>query len=234
MNNLIDKISKIEGFLTVNEGKLLYDLAKKVKGGVIVEIGSWKGRSTSCLALGSKAGAGVKVYAIDPHTGSPEHQEAFKGNVWTFDIFNENMKSAGVNDVVVPILQIAHEASKIFNQKISLIFIDGAHEYEDVRKDFEDWFSKVDDGGIIALHDTVGWDGPRKVVEEFMYKSEYFSGIRFVDSITYGRKIKKNSRYDRVRNVCILHVRNLSEYVRALTIPRFIKRIGKKFITFIQ
>jgi predicted O-methyltransferase YrrM len=234
MNNFLDKISRIDGFLTVNEGKLLYDLAKKVKNGTIVEIGSWKGRSTSCLALGSKAGFGAKVYAIDPHTGSPEHQEAFKGNVWTFDIFKENMKSVGVNDVVVPILQLAHEASKTFNQKISLIFIDGAHEYEDVRKDFEDWFYKVEDGGIIALHDTVGWDGPRKVVEEFMYKSAYFSDVRFVDSITYGRKVKKNSRYDRVRNVCILHVRNISEYVRALTIPRFIKRIGKKVITFIQ
>lgn len=234
MINFLDKISKIDGFLTINEGKLLYDLAKKVEDGAIVEIGSWKGRSTSCLALGSKAGFGAKVYAIDPHTGSPEHQEAFKGNVWTFDIFNENMKSVGVNDVVVPILKLAHEASKTFDQKISLIFIDGAHEYEDVCKDFEDWFPKVDDGGIIALHDTVGWDGPRKVVEKFMYRSQYFSNVRFVDSITYGIKVNKNSRYDKVRNYCILFVRNFSEYIRSLTIPRFIKRIGKKVITFIQ
>jgi predicted O-methyltransferase YrrM len=135
---------------------------------------------------------------------------------------------------VVPILKLAHSASKTFDQNISLIFIDGAHEYEDVRKDFEDWFPKVDDGGIIAMHDTVGWDGPKKVAEEFMFRSPYFSNVRFVDSITYGRKVNKNSRYDRVRNIFILFLRNFSEYIRSLTIPRFIKRIGKKVITFIQ
>src|SRR5215218_9929513 len=64
-------IADVEGYLTEQEGKLLYELAGGgTAPGVIVEIGSWKGKSTICLALGSKAGQGKIIYAIDPHTGS--------------------------------------------------------------------------------------------------------------------------------------------------------------------
>jgi predicted O-methyltransferase YrrM len=74
------KISnEIDGWLSDNEGELLFNLAKNCKGeGKIVEIGSWKGKSTVWLASGSKSGKNVKVYAIDPHTGSSEHKEKYK------------------------------------------------------------------------------------------------------------------------------------------------------------
>ncbi len=48
-------VKDIEGFLTDKDGALLFDLAKRVSGrGVILEIGSWKGKSTIWLAKGSK------------------------------------------------------------------------------------------------------------------------------------------------------------------------------------
>lgn len=45
---------------------------------MIVEIGSWKGKSTIWIANGSKDGRNIKVYAIDPHIGSSEHQKEIK------------------------------------------------------------------------------------------------------------------------------------------------------------
>ncbi len=128
--------------VTEREGKFLYTLAKKCKGsGVIVEIGSWKGRSTIYLAKGSKAGNSVRVYAIDPHTGSSEHKEKF-GEVWTFDEFVKNIKSAGVDDIVTPIVKTSEEAAKEFDRPVELIFIDGAHEYEFVKKRFRNVVSE--------------------------------------------------------------------------------------------
>jgi predicted O-methyltransferase YrrM len=63
-------VAGIQGFLKLEEISLLYDVARRcVDKGVIIEIGSWKGKSTICLALGSKDGPRVKVYSIDPHTG---------------------------------------------------------------------------------------------------------------------------------------------------------------------
>ncbi len=223
-------LSGIEGFLTLEEGKLLFDLAKNTKTDSIVEIGSWKGKSTVCLGLGSKEGSGIKIYAIDPHTGSLEHQNEFKGNVWTFDIFKENVRRSGIEDMIVPIVKPSGEAVKDFNQEVSLIFIDGAHEYDAVKKDFEDWISKIVDGGVVAFHDTIGWAGPRKVVEEYLYKSNNFINIGFVDSITYGTKVSNNNLLDRIKNRYILCLRDFSEYVRPLPIPKVIKKTGKKIL----
>lgn len=48
-------VERVDGWLTHGEGGLLYNLAKNCKGnGVIVEIGSWKGKSTIWLGAGSK------------------------------------------------------------------------------------------------------------------------------------------------------------------------------------
>src|SRR5436305_15309889 len=61
-------IADVPGWLTDEEGEALYDLARACTGrGMIVEIGSWKGKSTICLGLGSRAGASVPAYAVDPH-----------------------------------------------------------------------------------------------------------------------------------------------------------------------
>jgi len=54
--------------LTPTEGRYLCQLAQsKPSKGVILEIGSFKGKSTISLALGSMAVNGEKVYAVDPH-----------------------------------------------------------------------------------------------------------------------------------------------------------------------
>ena len=48
-------VDKVDGWLTYKEGELLYNLAKNCTGeGVIVEIGSWQGKSTIWLGRGSK------------------------------------------------------------------------------------------------------------------------------------------------------------------------------------
>jgi len=74
------------------EGEFLYNITKACTGkGVIVEIGSWKGVSTIWLGKGSKTGNSVKIYAIDPHTGSPIHREMY-GKIWTFEELKKTLR----------------------------------------------------------------------------------------------------------------------------------------------
>ncbi|MBD3247864.1 class I SAM-dependent methyltransferase [Candidatus Falkowbacteria bacterium] len=229
--NIYEKIKDLGGWLTPNEADLLYNLAKNTKNkGEIVEIGSWKGRSTICLALGSKEAFGRKVYAIDPHTGSPEHKERNPG-VDTFDDFKKNIKEAGVSDLVEPIRAYSFEASKIFDKSIEFLFIDGAHEYEAVLKDFEDWFPKVAPGGIIAFHDSTGgaWDGPTKVVNEKVFTGNNFKDVGFVDSISFGTKVLENTEKDRRRSARILKVKKRFEYLRKFRKVKFLKPFKKIF-----
>lgn len=206
--------NKIEGWLSEKEGKLLYNLARNCKGnGIIVEIGSWKGKSTIFLGNGSKNGKKINIYAIDSHTGSSEHKKRY-GEIWTYKEFKKNIKDAKVNDLIIPIIKTSEEAAKTFNKPIELIFIDGAHEYKLVKLDFDLWFPKVINGGIIAFHDTIGWDGPKKIVTNYVYRSKYFKNIKFIDSITYGKKVKQNSWSDQLKNRYVLLLKNISEFIK--------------------
>jgi predicted O-methyltransferase YrrM len=203
-------IDSIEGFLQPAEGLFLYKTAKNCRGrGVIVEIGSWKGKSTTWLAKGSQSGNNIKVYAIDPHTGSSENREKL-GEVWTYQEFMRNIKKAEVDDIVVSILKTSEEAAREWNGKpIELLWIDGAHEYELVKLDFDLWSPYLVEGGIVAFHDTIVWGGPRRLVKEALYDSHNFSDVRFIDSLTSARKIHTNSRAQRLRNNWVLMLKRI-------------------------
>src|SRR4051812_18955096 len=102
MNTVERLTAAVEGWLNPSEGRVLFRLASQCTGrGVIVEIGSWKGKSTIWLGKGSKMGKRAEIHAIDPHTGSPQHREAL-GEVWTFEEFKRNIKGAEIDDLVVP------------------------------------------------------------------------------------------------------------------------------------
>ncbi|MCW8812471.1 MAG: class I SAM-dependent methyltransferase, partial [Chlorobium sp.] len=115
-------VDNVDGWLTDGEGEALYYLAKNCKGnGVIVEIGSYKGKSTIWIGNGSKSGNKVKIYAIDPHTGSSEDQKENE-KVCTFEEFKTNIQNAKVDDIIVPLVKTSEEAAKDFNKPIEFIF----------------------------------------------------------------------------------------------------------------
>jgi predicted O-methyltransferase YrrM len=234
LKKIKNKIEKIEGFLSLKEGILLYNLARNCQGkGVIVEIGSYKGKSTAWLAMGSKSGKKVKIYTIDSHKSHGIPGEEGKD---TFLDFKRNMEYMEVEDIVIPIVKTSKEAAEDFKAPVELIFIDGSHKYEDVKMDFELWYPKVIEGGIMAFHDTVGWPGPEKVVEEFIFKSNNFKYVGFVDSITFAKKSKNIGRLDLIRTHYVYFIKKLYANIRKFKnyfknyLPPPIKRIIKKFI----
>lgn len=234
--HITEKVAGVDGFLTDAEASILYRLALQAparKDGVILEIGSWKGKSTICLASGSLLNSKMKVYAVDPHTGSEEHQQADK-KVWTFDEFTKNIKDAKVSDFVSPVLKTSQDAAKEFKQPIQLLFIDGDHSYEGVKTDFDLWFPKVVNGGVIAFHDTIGWQGPRRLVNQEVFRGRQFKNARFAGSITYATKVKENTRFDRLKNFYVLQLKHVTELANGVTLPRPLRRLGGRIVRSIQ
>jgi predicted O-methyltransferase YrrM len=215
----------VPGWLTDEEGEALYELARACTGrGAIVEIGSFKGKSTICLALGSQAGASVPVHAIDPH------QERFPE-------FEANVARAGIAELVRPIPSLSQAAADRFEEPIELLFVDGSHEYALVLEDFEKWVPKVVDGGWVAFHDTTWTTGPRKVVGHAIYRSRRFKDARFVvGSTTVARKVEENSIVDRVRNRYVLGVKTAfwlgSSVVKKQRrlLPKPVERLGRRLL----
>ena len=224
----------VDGWLHDTEGELLYRLAKGRQGkGVIVEIGSWKGKSTIWLARGSQEGKKIKVYAIDPHTGSAEHKESL-GTTSTFREFQSNIQTARVEDIVVPLVKTSEEASRNFPAPVEFVFIDGAHEYDFVKLDFEVWSPRIIQGGIIAFHDTIGWPGPKQVVKEFIVSSNSFRNVRFVHSIVYAQKVAKNSTFDRLRNRYVLLLLSLYQLLSWRWLPKVVQITMIRTFSIIQ
>jgi MMP 1-O-methyltransferase len=212
------EVNKVDGWLHPKEGRRLYQLAQRCTGrGSIVEIGSWKGKSTIWLSYGSKAGSKVKVHAIDPHTGSPEHSAMFGGKVWTFEEFQRNIQNAKVTDMVVPHVDFSTSVARTFTEPVEFIFIDGLHEFEGVRDDFEDWYPKVVEGGFMAFHDSTCWPGVLKVVTERVFKSQQFRHVRFTRSIVYGQKVAQNTFAERVENRVFLGLFQIFAFLQRWT-----------------
>jgi predicted O-methyltransferase YrrM len=226
MNHLRELIADIPGWLTDEEGEALYELAKRCTGkGVIVEIGSWKGKSTTCLGLGSRAGKNVPIYAVDPHAD------------YRFGEFKDNIERAGVADLVTPIASKSQDAADGFDRPIELLFVDGSHEYEDVKADFDQWVPKLVEGGTIAVHDTTLWEGPKRVVEDHIYHGTGFKDVRFVfGSTTVATKVAQNTGADRLRARYSLMLKRGFEaaYKARRLVPGPVTRAGRRTLKAIR
>jgi MMP 1-O-methyltransferase len=99
---------------------------------VIVEISSWKGKSTVALARGAAKVHGEKIYAVDPHKVLPE--EGYFED--TEADFRMNLNNAGVDSVVVPLIVTSEDAVRGWDKPIRLLWIDGDHRYEPTLLDF--------------------------------------------------------------------------------------------------
>lgn len=77
----------LQGWMFEAEQQWLYETAYNLPNdAIIVEIGSWKGLSTSNLCRGC-VGTNKKVYVVDTWKGTPEHIDTFYVEAKTKDIY---------------------------------------------------------------------------------------------------------------------------------------------------
>ena len=170
INEIKSQLTTIEGWLSDEGIENLYKYSLKIPVPIIVEIGSWKGKSTSCLAYAVKERKKGLVYAIDTWEGSLEHQETLKNYTINqlYNEFIENMTSLDLLDYIYPIKMDSIEASRNWpiSRQIGLLYIDGSHDYLSVKNDFEFWSPLITTGGYIIFDDVPSWPGPTKLVNE--------------------------------------------------------------------
>src|SRR5581483_8853697 len=168
----------IEGWLSDGEANELFRLARQFaprQGAIIVELGSWKGKSSVMLAAGLLGKETPRLFCIDPfgRDENPEHQERYYADLLRRDprdvkqVFRDNIAAFGLQDIVHPLKGYSFEFVTGWQERIDLLFIDANHEYEAVLRDFRQWSAFVKPGGVIVFHDANGrWPGPTRVVSE--------------------------------------------------------------------
>lgn len=145
------------------------NLVQQAKDGFhFVEVGSWKGKSACFLAVEIiNSGKLIKFDCVDTWEGSIEHKDVTSSHYepllstpdGLYNEFLQNIKP--VANVINPIRKKSTEAALLYeDNSLNCVFIDAAHEYEDVCMDVNYWLPKIKKGNILSGHDY--FHGPVK------------------------------------------------------------------------
>ena len=192
-------LASTEGMVSSEEARLLHDLARDAKDGVIVEVGSYRGRSTVALACGSRAGARAPVYAIDPHEPfigvlggrfGPDDRRAFYGA----------MLATGAWDLVRLVNLSSEIVTSAWAQRVALLWIDGDHRYEGVRRDFDCWSRHLVPGAVVAFDDATDPTlGPSRLIEALVRQGRLvpLTSVGKVRAFTWHRPVAPRTQSER-------------------------------------
>jgi len=152
-----ERARDVDGWLTEAQARRLWESARSLPpGGLVVEIGSFRGRST--IVLASALADGAHLVAIDPHAGSDRGPreiaaDAARGQA-DHAAFIANLASAGVADRVQHVRATSSRAHDQVDGEVDLLFVDGAHRFAPARDDLVRWGARVRDGGTMLVHDS--------------------------------------------------------------------------------
>lgn len=149
----------IQGMFGPADMKVLKTEIEKLKpGSIYLEIGVDEGRSMAVASHYAKEG--VFIIGIDLHDVPPVPPHTIGRGP-----FAEQEGIIGANKKGFFIHGDADEFAELWNKGIDLLFIDGGHDYEEVKKNTLKWEDKVTSGGVILFHDI---DYPSPGVREWL------------------------------------------------------------------
>lgn len=182
--------SLIQGWLMKNEPEALYELGKKYirKGDLVVEVGSWRGKSTYILAYICKL-AGAKLISIDTFAGPKtikgwENDKEYQPVADPDDFFHTNIEK-NLKGLPVEYLKMTSERAlkHIKNRSVDFCFLDGDHQLPTIENDVKSYLLKMRKGGIILGHDYSKVKNPKNDVKQTVDKIIGSKNIRLYESI---------------------------------------------------
>lgn len=193
-------VKNTPGYLSEREARFLMLAAACSPGsGGIVEIGSFKGRSTVAIASVAKHYGLGPVIAVDPHT-APSVTDPKLQQATSYDDFIANLTRAGVVDVVQPKRMYSRDLAPALDAPIRFLWIDGDHTVSGAREDVRLFRPFLEPGGILAMHDVLGtWEGSLRVFCEDVLDSDDFGPAGFCGSIGWAQYLPNAGRRYRLR-----------------------------------
>ncbi len=222
-DEVLASVEHVEGWMSPDQARRLFDAAARTAPGQrIVEIGSFRGRST--IVLASAAPSGVEVIAIDPHAGNDRGPQEFDGYedaaADDHEVFNSNLANAGVAGRVTHLRAFSSDAFGDVPGAIDVLYVDGAHRYAPALADIRDWGAKVTPGGTLLIHDSFSSVGVTLAILRHLVPSEDWRYVGRARSLTEYRRDLPADRPARLRNAA----QQLAQ------LPWFVKNVLTKVI----
>jgi predicted O-methyltransferase YrrM len=183
------RVRDTPGYLAEREARFLMLAAAATPArGAIVEVGSFKGRSTVGLAIVAQHYELGRVVAVDPHTSPSGTDPDLGGLESSYDECRANLEAAGVADWVSSRRALSQDVARSWTGAIRLLWLDGDHEYESVRQDLALFRPHLAAGAVVVMHDTLGtYEGPLRVFVEDVLGCDDFGPAGFCKSIGWAQ-----------------------------------------------
>jgi predicted O-methyltransferase YrrM len=165
----IEQIKKLQGQITPKEVQRLHDLAKSLpENALIVEIGSYTGKSSVAIASGMPKSA--TLMCIDPWLQLNRTTEQGYETIETVKTHNDRTKE--YQPRVIQVIGFPLQVAKYVGE-IDMLSIDSVKKYDQIKEIWDCWLPKVKKGGIVASHDYLPdpthdqyYEGVVKVIHE--------------------------------------------------------------------
>lgn len=218
----LERIADVEGWLTDDQACALFEAASEVRpGGRILEIGSFRGRST--IVLATAAPEGVELIAVDPHAGNdrgPQEIAGFEAEAATdHEVFNRNLAAAGVADRVRHVRAFSSDAHAQVDGSVDLLWVDGAHRYVPALEDLRHWGDRVVPGGQMLVHDSWSSIGVTLAILRHLLVSRTWR---------YEGRVGSLAKFRKLRGGPVSTVMQLAE------LPWFALNVAKKILTVLK
>lgn len=215
-------IEGVEGWLSEDQARRLFERARAVTpGGTIVEIGSYRGRSTIVLARG--AADQVTVFAVDPHGGTDRGPRQIQGAPEEGEAdrvaFEANLARAGASERVRYLRLESAAAIDEINDGVDLVYVDGAHRYAPALADLVGWGKKLRPGGAMLVHDAFSSVGVTLAI---------LRALTFEQQFVYVGRVRSLAEYRRAPTPLDARTRAPNAARQLAELPWFLRNVAIK------
>ena len=178
VDGLVDEAMQIEGWTTPRELRFLALLAAcPTTTGAVLEIGSYRGRSTTLLARANQLVSSNAIVAVD-HLLQAGAYEAFQ----------ETMRTADVEHLVEFYRMMSWELASDWDRPLRLLWIDANHSYDSTHRYLRSFAPCLADGAMVAIDDVLNrFEGSLRVFLEDILLSPHFGAAGVCGSIGWAQ-----------------------------------------------
>ena len=135
--------STVDGWLTEAQARTLYDAARAVAPGRVVEIGSHLGRSTTVLAASGAAVTAIDPFPDDWRYGRPDTEQRFR----------DHLAIAGVDEAIDVHVSTSRAVRAEWSAPVRMLYVDGKHDMWSCLDDLR-WSRFLAPGDVVLVHDA--------------------------------------------------------------------------------
>jgi hypothetical protein len=156
------------------DGEVFRQVFAEFSPSVVIEVGTWKGASAFYMAEAMGGRNGV-IVCVDTWLGSLEMwrypdlhmKHGHPGLYWQF---LSNVVHAGKQEILLPVQLPGTIAARVLEQRgfiADMVYIDGSHDYRDVKADLESYWPLLKSGGAL-LGDDYNNCEVKQAADEFL------------------------------------------------------------------